>query len=122
MIEIVKITKEVFIERMKACCPNKFSDEALFILFDWLDKDENKPEEPEFYQEDIQINTKMWCLLYKESLISDYIAKYPAQEFEELAANYPLDRRILMTNLLRDEVERHEIVGFTETTIIYCDF
>lgn len=122
MIEIIKITKDFFIERMKACCPNKFSDEALSMLFDWLDKDENKSEEPEFYQEDIQIDTKTWCLLYKESLIRDYITKYPAQEFEELGANYPLDRRILMTNLLRDEVERHEIVGFTETTIIYCDF
>lgn len=122
MIEIIKITKEVFIERMKACCPNKFSDEALSLLFDSLDDDENKPEEPEFYKEDIQIDTKMWCLLYKEDLIEDYIKRYHPQEFEELGKDYPVSRRILITNQLRDKSERHEIVGFTGTTIVYCDY
>lgn len=122
MIEIIKVTKEMFIERMKDCCPNKFSDEALFLLFDWLDDDKNKPEEPEFYLEDIQINIKMWCLMYKESLVADYIVRYPLQEFDELGKDYPIERKIVMTNQLRDRFERHDIVGFTETTIIYCDY
>lgn len=113
MFEIIKITKEVFVGRMKACCPNKFSDAALSLLYIYLNK---KKEEP-WTEDDVLIEEKYWCDLYHEILIKEYIKQFPPQEFE---LNYPIERKILMTNLLRDKFERHEIVGFTETTIIYC--
>ncbi len=103
---------------MKACCTNKFSDEALSVMFKYL----NEGIEEDWAIDTVTIREKEWCELYKEEFLENYTQRFPPQQFEELGFNYPIKRRILMTNLLRDKFERHEIIGFTKTTIIYSDY